>query len=451
MKFAKLQRLAAIGIFVCAFAQEVKALDPDLERFVGSKLAEARAAAEVQTNKVPSFVWSFFNAIRVDDWETATNIARRLEAASGRYSSSNHETMSPALQSAIWPSISESIGAYEEFHSWDNKWLHRFGTNIIDSIPRGNIYFGGTDPGRFIISALADSQRDGRPFFILTQNQLADSAYLDYLRDIYGRKLYVPTTDDLQKAFEDYSEDAAKRMRSGQLKPGEDVHQDNDGHVEVSGQIAVMEINGLLAKVILEQNPGQECYIEESFPLDWMYPQLSPHGLIMQLHHNALGELDRKTVEKDMGYWKRLVSDAVGDVVNETNSIHDLCDFCEKVYLRKDFTGFKGDAAFAHNESAQKCFSKLRSSLAGLYVWRMEHARNGDERDSMRKAADVAFRQAFALCPYSPEAVFRYTKFLSDLNRPDDAILIAETSLRMGHPETDGYVRPLIRRLHHAD
>lgn len=451
MKFAALWRFAAISLFVCALVQVASALDRDLERFTGSKLAEVQSAADIQTNKVPSFVWSFFNAIRVDDWETATNLARRLEDASGRYSSSNHETLSPALQTAIWPSISESIGAYKVFHNWDNKWLHRFGTNIIDSIPRGSIYFGGTDSGRFIVSALVESQRDGRPFFILTQNQLVDSAYLDYLGTIYGRKLYIPTTDDSQKAFEDYAKDAGKRMRAGQLRPGEYVHLDSDGHVVASGQTAVMEINGILAKVVMEQNPGRECYIEESFPLDWMYPHLSPHGLIMQLHHDALAELDRKTVEKDMDYWKRLVGDAVGDVVNETNSIHDLCDFCEKVYLRKDFTGFKGDAAFANNESAQKCFSKLRSSLAGLYVWRMEHARDGDERGSMRKAADVAFRQAFALCPYSPEAVLRYTRFLINLNRPDDAILIAESSVRMGHPETEKFVRPLIKQLHHAN
>lgn len=451
MKRGKVQRLAAIGVFVCALVHGARALDRDLERFTGSKLAETQAAADALTNKVPSIVWSFFEAIRVDNWETATNLAQRLEIASGRYSSGNHETLSPALQSAIWPSISEAIGAYEQFHDWDNKWLHRFGTNIIDSIPSGSIYFGGTDSGRFIISALVESQRDGRPFFVLTQNQLVDSGYLDYLRTVYGRKLHLPTTNDVQKAIDDYKEDARMRMQAGELRPGEDIHVDGDGHVTARGEISVMEINGLLAKLILERNPGHDCYIEQSYPLNWMYPQLSPHGLIMQLHRDPLPELDRKTVEKDMDYWKRLVRGAVGDGVNETNSIRDLCDFCEKIYLRKDLTGFKGDAAFVHNEWAEECFSKLRSSLAGLYVWRMEHARDSDEREGMRNAADAAFRQSFALCPYSPEAVYGYSKFLSELDRPDDAILIAQTCLRMGHHDTEEYVRSLLRWLHHAD
>jgi len=72
--------------------------------------------------------------------------------------------------------------------------------------------------------------------------------------------------------------DAQQRMKEGKLMPGEDVHTDKNGHVQASGQISVMQINGRLAKIILEKNPSRECYIEESFQLDWMYPQLSPHG-----------------------------------------------------------------------------------------------------------------------------------------------------------------------------
>src|SRR5205807_532054 len=112
----------------------------------------------------------------------------------------------------------------------------RFGREIIDSIPRGSIYFGGTDPGRFIISALSESHREGRPFFTLTQNQLADQTYLEYLRDMYGQKLQIPTNDDLQRVFQDYLADAQQRMKDGKLKPGEDVRIIND-RVQVSGQV----------------------------------------------------------------------------------------------------------------------------------------------------------------------------------------------------------------------
>ena len=44
---------------------------------------------------------------------------------------------------------------------------------------------------------------------------------------------------------------------------------------------------------------------------------------------------------------------------------------------------------------------------------------------------DFAFKQAFAFCPYSPEAVFRYVNFLLQFNRLDDAMIVAETCLKL--------------------
>jgi thioredoxin-like negative regulator of GroEL len=44
----------------------------------------------------------------------------------------------------------------------------------------------------------------------------------------------------------------------------------------------------------------------------------------------------------------------------------------------------------------------------------------------MTVAADFAFRQAWALCPYSPEAVYCYVNVLLPQNRFDDAVRVAE-------------------------
>jgi len=49
----------------------------------------------------------------------------------------------------------------------------------------------------------------------------------------------------------------------------------------------------------------------------------------------------------------------------------------------------------------------------------------------MTREADRAFRQAFALCPYSPEAVFRYVNLLVELRRTDDARLVATTASKV--------------------
>jgi hypothetical protein len=418
-------------------------VDADLARFATAKQAQARELARNLTNSVPSYTWSFFDAVQVDDWETATNLAARLSAASGRYSADT-KLISPALYTVVWQPIHETIGAYEAFHGWDNKSLHRFGSEIINSIPRGSIFFGGTDPGRFLITALSESHEEGNPFFTVTQNQLADGLYLEYLRAMYGRKLYVPSVADSQKAFQDYLADAQRRLETGRLKPGEDVRI-VENRVQVSGQVAVMGINALLAKVIFDKNPDRQFFVEESFPLDWMYPQLSPHGPIFELNRKPLLQLPAETVIKDQEYWGKFVGELVGDWITDKTSVQDVCNFVEKVYLRKDLNGFKGDARFAKNDEAQKCFSKLRSSIAGLYAWRVEHSKDEDEQDRMRKAADLAFRQAFALCPSSPEALFRYTQLLVNRKRIHEAISLTQTSMRFD-PENES-LKELLRGL----
>ena len=49
----------------------------------------------------------------------------------------------------------------------------------------------------------------------------------------------------------------------------------------------------------------------------------------------------------------------------------------------------------------------------------------------MLKEAEFAFKQAYAFCPYSPEALFRYINLLLSTGRVDDAMLIATTSQKL--------------------
>ena len=438
-----------LGLPGCAKKKNA-ALDPDLARFVSAKRIQTKELAQAETNRVPRLVWQFFDEVLRNDWPAATNLSERLNQASGRYANPPTSASSktalvlegirqalglrqaplPALRSATWAPIMETIGAYENFHDWDSKWLHRFGRDIIDSIPTNSIYFGGTDPGRFVISVLCESHRDGRPFFTVTQNQFADGTYLVYLQSMYGKRIYIPSEEDSQEAFQNYLSDAQSRLKTGQLKPGENVRI-VDGRVQVSGQVAVMEINGLLASVMVERNPGREFYIEESFPLDWMYPHLSPHGLILKLHATPLAELTGEMAHKDQQFWERYVRELIGDWLRRETSVKDVCAFAEKTFLQKDLSGFTGDPGFARNESAQKTFSKCRSAIAGVYAWRADKARTAEEKSRMRREANLAFRQAFALCPYSPEAVYRYAQLLASESRREDALLVAKTALRL--------------------
>ncbi len=441
-------------------------LDPDYARIVSEKLAMTRELAATATNPVPGEVWKFFDLIQRDDYRQATNLFERLRQQSmmnnnpastpGFFTAmqqlfTGQASPSPAsaLNGRLWCPIHETLGIAECFHEWnDLKLLRRFGQDIIDSIPSNSIYFGGTDPGRFVITAMSQSHRDARPFYTLTQNALADGRYLDYLRYLYGSRIHIPTEADSQAAFNEYLKDAQQRLQSGQVRPGEDVRV-VDNRVQVSGHVAVMQINGLLVKNIFDHNTNHQFYIEESFPLDWMYPYLCPHGLIFKLNPQPLSDLPESAVRDDRQYWGRYAGQLIGDWMTDDTSVKQVCDFAERVYLHKNLGAFSGDPAYVKSESAHKAFSKLRSSIAGLFAWRYQHADTPQEKTRMSTAADYAFRQAFALCPYSPEAVFRYVNFLLTENRQPDALLIAQTAVRLDPTNTQmAQLLEQLKRMH---
>jgi tetratricopeptide (TPR) repeat protein len=115
--------------------------------------------------------------------------------------------------------------------------------------------------------------------------------------------------------------------------------------------------------------------------------------------------------------------------------------------LNHDFSGFKGDPDFIRDAAAQKAFSKMRSSIGGVYAWRLgqptsggamppKYIAQGANRKLIEREADFAFKQAFALCPTSAEVVYRYVQLLVSARRVDDALLIAETAQRLSPENT---------------
>jgi tetratricopeptide (TPR) repeat protein len=249
-------------------------------------------------------------------------------------------------------------------------------------------------------------------------------------------EIYTPSANDSQECFNVYLTDAQRRFEHDQhypnephqMKPGEDVRPGPNGGVQVAGQVAVMSINGLLTKVIFDHNPDHEFYEEESFPLDWMYPYLTPFGVIMKINRNPLPEITQDIIDKDHAFWSQYSSRATGNWITYDTSISNICAFCKKTYLRHDYSGFTGDRKFIRDDDAQKAFSKLRSSIgSSIYWWRATHPANPAEGERTFKEAEFALKQAFAYCPYSPEAVFHLMQLLLSRNRIDEAIDILKT------------------------
>ena len=226
----------------------------------------------------------------------------------------------------------------------------------------GAVYFGGTDAGRFVPTYLAYAVGFRPDICVLTQNALADPTYMNVERDLYGEQLWLPTADEVRTAFTDYTDAVLAGQRTSRGKITE-----VNGRVQISGSAAVMEICEELARQIWERNPERDFYLEESYRMPWMDAVLEPAGLAMRLRREAEGR----------------------DLAIDRARNDDFWDWMVRRLITR--------AGYGRDFAAQKSFSKLRSSQAGIY------ARNGQA-----EAAERAFGEAMALFPISPDALFRY-------------------------------------------
>ncbi len=226
------------------------------------------------------------------------------------------------------------------------------------------IFFGGTDPGRFVPTYMIYSANVRPDVYLITQNALADDTYMSVERDLYGDEIWIPSKEDSAESFNVY----VNEVQSGKRPANGDLRIEN-GRVQVTGALGVMEINGILTKMMFDHERLRHAfYVEESYVIQWMYPYLTPHGLIMKINANP-NSLTDSIVRNDMEFW----------------------DWYQRRLLR--------DPAFRRDFPAQKSFSKLRAAIAGLYA-----------RIGRFNLADQAFREAVLLYPASPEATFRYAQ-----------------------------------------
>ena len=236
--------------------------------------------------------------------------------------------------------------------------------NWPEPMEMSSIFFGGTDPGRFVPTYMIYAAEYRPDIYLITQNALADDTYMSVERDLYGDEIWIPSKEDSGEAFNIYVDEVQRGVRQA----NGDLRIEN-GKVQVTGALGVMEINGILTKMMFDHDRLRHSfYVEESYVIPWMYPYLSPHGLIMKINRDQT-PYDEKTAVKDQDFWdwytRRLLKDPM---------------------YRRDFAG-------------QKSFSKLRAAIAGLYTHQGRHAE-----------AAQAFREACMLYPASPEAAFRYAK-----------------------------------------
>ena len=370
--------------------------------------------------------------------------------------------------------------------------------DLYPPMERGAILYGGTDPGRFnptymifCESFLSPSRKrdpdfDRRDVYIITQNALADETYLDYIRAHYSRSNQIDPpffqemlgadgkrtnrlarmAAPLDRAMSRFGARVEASRRAAGIYPEEELvlpiyddlvkaihhYWDITGKRGDLGREAVNSVNGTLTRQIFEENPDREFYIEESFVLGWMFPHLSPYGIILRLNRREVPRITGEMMERDREFWDRYMERLIGPVVREETTIEELREFALDAHLRGDLAAFPGDPRFLRDDWARKAYAKLRSAVAGVYTWRVSpdcppHLRpTGEEnRAALVREADYAFRQALALCPYSAEVAFRYADFLRMQNRIDDAVEVVDICYRFD-PENRG-IRGLRRQL----
>jgi len=281
-------------------------------------------------------------------------------------------------------------------------------------------------------------------------------------------ELNSPTQMEAEIAFAEYLQEADAREKAGVLKPGEIVNRVGD-RVSVAGQVSVMQINAKLAKLLFDKNPERDFFIEVSFPLEWMYPHLTPYGIILKLNHDEVPEITDEMMRKDRLFWAQYQTRLTGNWITDETSVEQIGNWAIKTYQRWDLDGFTGDPAFVRDEPAQKSFSKLRTSIADIYRWRIDNYKlaitkeaDAAKRDEMKQKQQrmtreyiFALKQAWAFCPYSPEVLSHFTQLLLSLGfdefkagdkaaaqaRRDDAIHLVTTYERFD-PES-----PMIKHL----
>jgi tetratricopeptide (TPR) repeat protein len=391
-------------------------------------------------------------------WFKADQFSNVRELA-GKLRKSDHQD---ALSKYLYERLSKDTQALVE-GGGDERGLGRaLARDFNEILKGGSIYDAGRFKGIKLPPLIVAAEGwDNIPATVIRLNRrLLEEAYPGEIEKSLGgvypdTEITTPSQEDSQQCFNEYLEDAQRRLlhdqqnpnEPRQLKAGEDVRFEN-GKVQVSGQVAVMSINGLLTKVIFDRNPGHEFYVEESYPLDWMYPYLTPFGVIMKINRQPVRELTQDILDKDHAFWSRFSERTTGNWITYDTSIKEICAWAEKVYLRHNFDGFAGDRRFVRDDDAQKAFCKMRTAIAAsIYQWRARNTSNPAEKARVTKEAEFALKQAFAFCPYSPEAVFHLMDLLIASNRIDDGLLILTTCQKLDpyNDQFNGWIDQLQR------
>lgn len=324
----------------------------------------------------------------------------------------------PALFLALLPLLSN----FNDCNMAGHWFGYNFGADIMRPMEKNAVYFGGSDFGRFVPTYMAfvESQQpdqwkrepgfDRRDVAVITQNAVCDTYYCHYIRNHYDDrfrpKTYTPferwlgrntaypvdsvtciSPEELSACWDAYQKlpQVAERMSQGSpmLRPG-------------SGD--VFELNGVVAQQIFEKNKKTHAfYLEQSLPIEWMYPYMLPCGLIFKMNPEPLAAIPKEAIEADYKYWD---------------------DYSRRLLQ---------DPKFRLDEDAVLTYGKLAFWHADLYHWR-----------HLDKEEEHWLKIAIALCPQLQDAVHNLAVRYAAQQRYDEAIAVIRQAMA-DDPRNESY------------
>src|SRR5262245_50647917 len=228
-----------------AWALKDSTVSQHLRQFVAKKQAEALAAARSQGDPMPPEYQKFFAAAARGNWRAASNIVNDPNT-DGMHGFVSNPGNAPALETYY---LLEAFALGEENH------VIAFGKDIIESIPQGSVFFVGTYPTRSVIAGMYQSDVNADSIFTLAHHSLGRD-YLADARSMYDGSIYLPTAAETEKYIKDYLDEVQRRVNAGER------WYMIEERAQVKGEVTPMSLQGRLAKLILDNNPDREFYLE---------------------------------------------------------------------------------------------------------------------------------------------------------------------------------------------
>lgn len=350
-----------------ASSQAQQEVSARLDAFVQRRHQLAEKLAQKLGVDVPPEIDSFLQLVQEGNWD---GIKSRYESLQSQLQGNPP----PSGLQAFWNIIHESYGVAQVRHQWPPDQLLQFGKTILGALPAGGVYVGGTDAGTFIPTLMQASA--DQPHLVISQSQLVDKNYQEYLAAVFGDRLKLPSDEERNQA-----------LREALLSHGK---READGRMTVSGQEAATTINENLLRSIVQLNPEMPFGIEEALPLKSIYASASASGPLLMVQAGqtaaAAGQeggsgLDTAAV---LGYWQQTA---------------------QQMAVNRDTT-YSG---------AAEAYGRLATSQANLLAGRNE-----------AQPAEQLYRTAQSIAPTLIEPAARLADYLAQRQRMPEALQILD-------------------------